>query len=123
MAGTTLDCKLTSARVPRVKFALATPADDPDIRRLLREKPMLGHIALTLEHTPNYFADADWPGFEKQTIIARENGRMVCMGHCCLRQRWFNGKERRVGYLGGLRLDAQAAGRFDIVRRGYRFFR
>jgi len=28
-----------------------------------------------------------------------------------------------VGYLGGLRLDARFAGRFDILRRGYRFFR
>jgi len=122
MAGTTLDCKLTIPRAARTQFALATPADDPDIRRLLRENPMLGEIAVTLEREPNYFADAILPGFEKQTIIARESGRVVCMGHCSVHQRFVNGKPHRVGYLGGLRLDASVAGRFDILRRGYKFF-
>jgi hypothetical protein len=34
-----------------------------------------------------------------------------------------NGKPVRVGYLGGLRLDNRYHGRFDILRRGYDFFR
>jgi len=123
MAGTTLDRKLTKARLTRVEFALATPGDDPDIRRLLRENPMPGQIALTFEREPNYFADADLPETEKQTIIARENGRAVCVGNYSLRQRFVNGKSCRVGYLGGLRLDARVAGRFDILRRGFEFFR
>ncbi|MCC6823168.1 MAG: hypothetical protein IT579_20760 [Verrucomicrobia subdivision 3 bacterium] len=123
MAGPTLDRKLTAARSTRVEFALATPADDPDIRRLLRENPMPGRIALTFEREPDYFADADLPQTEKQTIIARERGRAVCVGNCSLRQRVVNGRACRVGYLGGLRLDARVAGRFDILRRGYEFFR
>ena len=123
MAGTTLDRKLTPARHGRVPFALATPADDVDIRRLLRENPMPGRITLTLEREPDYFADANLPGTEKQTIIAREGGRVVCVGNCSMRERFVNGQPRRVGYLGGLRLDSRAAGRFDILRRGYEFFR
>lgn len=123
MAGTTLDRKLTSSRSTRIGFALATPADDPDIRRLLRENLMPGRIALTFEREPDYFADADLPESEKQTILARESGGAVCVGSCSLRQRFINGKPCRVGYLGGLRLDARVAGRFDILRRGYEFFR
>src|SRR5690349_8686647 len=109
MAGTTLDRELKPPRSQRLKFALATQTDDPDIRRLLRENPMRGQISLTLEREPNYFADALWPGTEKQTLIARENGRMVCVGSCTLRDRFVNGQSRRVGYLGGLRLDAPSA--------------
>jgi hypothetical protein len=123
MAGTTLEGKLMIARSTRVQFTLATRADDAEIRRLLRENPTTGQIALTFEREPNYFVDSDWPGSEKQTIIARENGRVVCVGNCSLRQRFVNGTACRVGYLGGLRLDYQAAGRFDILRRGYDFFR
>lgn len=123
MAGTTLDRKLTKARSTRVEFAIATPADDPDIRRLLRENPMPGQIALTFEREPDYFADADLPEIEKQTIIGRVAGRAVCVGNCSVRQRFVNGKASRVGYLGGLRLDSRVAGRFDILRRGYEFFR
>jgi hypothetical protein len=123
MAGATLERKLMMARPTRVEFALATRADDAEIRRLLRENPTSGQIALTFEREPDYFADSDCPGSEKQTIIAREDGRVVCVGNCCLRQRFVNGKACRVGYLGGLRLDRRAAGRFDILRRGYEFFR
>jgi hypothetical protein len=123
MAGTTLDRKLTAAGTGRDPFAPATRADDADIRRLLRENPMPGQIALTLEREPDYFTDAGLPGTEKQTIIANEGGRVVCMGNCAVRERFVNGRPRRVGYLGGLRLDARAAGRFDILRRGYQFFR
>jgi len=123
MAGTTLDRKLTSARSTRVEFTVATPADDQDVRRLLRENAMSGQITLTFEREPDYFADADLPETEKQTIIAREGNRAVCVGSCSIRQRFVNGNACRAGYLGGLRLDARAAGRFDILRRGYEFFR
>jgi hypothetical protein len=123
MAGTTLDRKLTTSPAGRVPFALAMQSDDADIRRLLRENPMPGRIALTLEREPNYFADADSPGTQKQTIIASEGGRVVCVGSCAIRQRFVNGQSLSVGYLGGLRLDAPVAGRFDILRRGYKFFR
>jgi hypothetical protein len=107
----------------KISFSLATPADDSVIRRLLRDNPMPGAISLSLEREPSYFADAHQPGETKQTIVARESGRIVCVGHCTTRLRFVNGQPRRVGYLGGLRLDASVAGRFDILRRGYEFFR
>jgi hypothetical protein len=84
---------------------------------------MPSQITLTLEREPDYFADASLPGTEKQTIVANEGGRLVCMGNCSIRERFVNGQPRRVGYLGGLRLDLRATGRFDILRRGYEFFR
>ena len=107
----------------RMRFGIATQSDDAEIRRLLRENPMAGAISLSLEREPDYFADADLEGEAKQTIIAREGERVVCAGSCVVRERFVNGKPCRVGYLGGLRLDARWAGRFDILRRGYGFFR
>src|SRR4051812_25952113 len=105
---------------PRVRFQLATPADDAAIRRLLRDHPTPGDISLAFEREPNYFHGAS-PG--DQTILAFERDQLVCMGRCSIRTRYVNGTPRRVGYLGELRLDARAQGRFDILRRGYRFFR
>jgi hypothetical protein len=122
MAGNIVESELTVAKSGRVEFAVATHADDADIRRLLRENAMSGQISLSLEREPDYFTDANLPGETKQTIIARERGRTVCAGSCTIRRRFVNGEPCRVGYLGGLRLDASAAGRFDIVRRGYEFF-
>ena len=122
MARDVIERKLTAAKTGRVCFAVATEDDDADIRRLLRANPMPGKISLSLEREPDFFADANLPGETKQTIIARDGNRIVCMGSCTIRQRFVNGEPRRVGYLGGLRLDASQAGRFDILRRGYEFF-
>jgi hypothetical protein len=123
MAGTILERELTVPQTGGVSFSVATVEDDAEIRRLLRENPMPGRISLSLEREPNFFAEATAPSEIKQTIVARDSGRLVCVGSCAIRQRYVNGKPRLVGYLGGLRLDAQFAGRFDILRRGYSFFR
>jgi len=40
-----------------------------------------------------------------------------------VRERFINGRPMRVGYLGGLRLDASCRGRTSILLRGYEFFR
>ena len=123
MARNVIDRELTATQSGRTHFAIATQSDGAEIRRLLRENPMAGAISLSLEREPDYFADADLAGETKQTIIAREGGRVVCAGSCVVRERFVNGKPCRVGYLGGLRLDVKWAGRFDILRRGYGFFR
>src|SRR5215471_12846071 len=122
MARTLLERELTVRRSSRVQFAEACAADDADLRRLLRDYPMPGRISLSLEREPDFFADAHLPGETKQTIVAREGGRLICAGSCVIRRRFANGQPQRVGYLGGLRLDQRHAGRFDVLRRGYEFF-
>lgn len=123
MAGAILERELRTTSVARINFDLAGKTDDAEIRRLLRENPMRGQISLSLEREPDYFADARNPGEVKQTIVARDGERVTAAGACTIRQRFVNGKPARVGYLGGLRLDARYEGRFDILRRGYEFFR
>ncbi|HEU5126107.1 MAG TPA: hypothetical protein VFW05_18810 [Verrucomicrobiae bacterium] len=124
MAGAAIDCELRAQTGKRhVEFRLARQSDDAGIRRLLRESPMGGDISLSLEREPDYFTESRWIHSEKQTVIATEGQRVVCVGDCTIRSRYVNGKACSVGYLGSLRLDANAAGRFDILRRGYNFFR
>lgn len=106
----------------RTRFVLATADAEAGIRALLRRSPLAGAISLSLEREPDYFADAHLPGETRQTIVAEEDGRVVCAGHCAIRRRFVNGAPRLVGYLGGLRLAPELAGRFDILRRGYACF-
>lgn len=122
MARDVIERELTGTQSGRLRFDIAAVGDDADIRRLLRENPMPGRISLSFEREPNYFADAKLSGEIKQTIVARDGGRVVCVGSCTIRQRFVNGQPARVGYLGGLRLDASHSGRFDILRQGYEFF-
>lgn len=123
MAGNILDRQLTAPVTSEIRFALANDEDDVAIRRLLRENPMRGEITLSFEREPNYFNGFDIEGVESQTILAYESEQLLCMGRCSIQHRFVNGQIQRVGYLADLRLDAQAQGRFDILRRGYQFFR
>jgi hypothetical protein len=122
MARDVIERELIRGKAGRVHFTVATGSDDADIRRLLRENSMPGRISISFEREPNYFADANLPGESKQTIVARDGGQVICVGNCTIRQRFVNGKPAAVGYLGGLRLKASHAGRFEILRQGYEFF-
>jgi hypothetical protein len=50
---------------------LATPADDPEIRRLLRDNPMDGEIRVSLEREPNAFLAAAVEGEPHHMVVAR----------------------------------------------------
>jgi hypothetical protein len=123
MAGTIIESQLTARPSSAVRFALATEEDDAAIRRLLRENPMRGEINVTFEREPGYFHSLEIAGAADQTILAFENGRLVCVGRCSVRDLYLNDEVHRVGYLSDLRLDSSMQGRFDILRRGYQFFR
>jgi len=104
----------------RVRFAVAGQEDEAALRRLLRENPMRGRIALGFEREPDFFAGAS---DDEITIVARERGRVVCLGRCASQRRFIGGEPRHVAYLGELRLDAAARARVGVVRDGYQFFR
>ncbi len=122
MAGAATNSRLIGASTSKARFSVATANDNAAIRRLLRENPMPGAISLSLEREPDYFRGADIGGAEDETILVSERDKLVCMGRCSLRTSWINGAPQRVGYLAELRLDASAQGRFDLLRRGYRYF-
>src|SRR6187551_2817061 len=95
---------------PVLECAIAGPANEPAIRRLLRENPMGGAIELTFEREPNYDRGANLAGGRDRTIIVSNRGQLVCVGRCTRRRCWVNGEPRTVGYVGELRLDQSARG-------------
>ena len=120
MVGHVAESELTS-----IQFELATPADDAEIRRLLRENPMPGRISISLEREPNASLAAAVEGEVHHTIVARDDtsGRLVAMGSVSVREMYINGRPTRVGYLGQLRLDRPYRPRASLIVAGYRFFR
>jgi hypothetical protein len=58
MAGPPVAGELTSARTSRraSSFALATPADDVELRALMQRTPMDGAIRVAFTREPDYFA-------------------------------------------------------------------
>jgi len=91
----------------RLNFELATPADDADLRRLLRENPIAGPISLTFERERCYFDAAVVEGPFHQTIVARESdsGHVIAFGNRSVRSLFVNGQARDIGYMSQLRVN------------------
>lgn len=121
MAGTTVASAMNGLRAS-VKFCIAGRADEAELRALLRATPTPGAVSLRFEREPDYFAGEALAGADDRTIIARREGRLVCMGRCSTRVVYFNGAPRRVSYLGELRLAAGTERALEVLRDGYSFF-
>ncbi|MBL8079879.1 MAG: hypothetical protein JNM55_18065 [Anaerolineales bacterium] len=93
--------------MPNHHYELATHADDPELRRLLRENPFAGSISLSFEREPDYFHASAIEGPFHETLVVRDsqNGRLVGIGDRSVRPLYVNGKIKDVGYFSGLRVD------------------
>ncbi|MBN1219734.1 MAG: hypothetical protein JXM69_12465 [Anaerolineae bacterium] len=101
---------------------LATPADDPAIRRLLAENPMPGQITITFEREPNYFLGCGTMGPFCQVVVARHQPTSDLAGIFCraVRPLFVNGQVEAVGYLSQLRIAERFQGRW-LVPQGVRY--
>ena len=106
------------------RFDVATDGDEPEIRRILRENPMPGAIRLSLEREPDSRIAARIEGpILHQTIVGRRpGGGLFGFGTRGVRTMYLNGTPQPVGYLGGLRLDADHRGNAAALRQGYLLF-
>lgn len=100
----------------------ATPDDDAALRALLAACPMPGRVALTSEREPAFGAADAALGPEVETLVTRRGDEVVAVAQRAVRMRFVGGVPARVGYLGALRVRADAQGR-GLVMRGYRAMR
>jgi hypothetical protein len=105
-------------------FDLATPADDPAIRRLLANNPVPGQVTVTYEREPNYFLGCATMGRFCQVLVARRqpDGEVAAVATRTTRLLFINGRIEEVGYIGQLRVDERFRGRW-LVSGGFRYFR
>jgi hypothetical protein len=106
-----------------IEIALAGPADDPELRRLLRENPVPGPVSISYEREPDYFLAASVEGDPSQTIVGRDGDRVVGLGSRSIHTAYVDGEPRPIGYLGQLRLDRGFRGRAHLLFQGYDLFR
>ena len=106
------------------EFAMADYSHDSAIQRLLRECPMEGQIRPLIAARAEPFCRR--PDRRARTLHdSRDARRSRSSRSGAFRSVNGSSTAGRVpfGYLGSLRLDRSCAGRFDILRRGYRFLR
>ena len=104
-----------------IEFRVAGAADEPELRRLLRDNPMAGAIEVSLEREPNAFLACAVEGDRHHAIVARDGvrDRAVGMASRSVYTGFVNGRPCPVGYLGQLRLDGEYRGRPRLLSQGF----
>ncbi|HVT57026.1 MAG TPA: hypothetical protein VHR45_01385 [Thermoanaerobaculia bacterium] len=105
------------SRAPSTVVDIATAADEPELRRLLRDHPLAGEIRVTLEREPDTALAAAVEGEPHATIVARRRDGSLCgMGSRTVTDAFVNGRPSRLGYLSQLRLDWEERRRAGLLR-------
>jgi hypothetical protein len=104
-----------------MQFELARPADEPALRRLLRETPLRGAVNLTLEREPCIHFASTIEGKSTQILVARPAAAqpIVAMGTRTLIECYVNGHAAQIGYLGQLRITPRLRSHPRLLKRGY----
>lgn len=103
-------------------FRLANRTDDKQLRKLMREMVVPGHIRITYCRESDFFEAYRNIDEDSQVIIAEDNGRIDGTACRSIRNLLVNGKPSPVGYLSGLRLRASAQNRSTLAR-GYAYLK
>ncbi len=108
----------------RFEYALATEADDDELRALLRQIAMPGDITLAFLREPSFFLAEQAGSAASQVLVCRnrQHGRIVGMGTRSVRCVYIDGNPARVGYLGMLRGIPEERGNIGLAR-GYQFLK
>lgn len=99
--------------------AIAGPADEAELRRILREGVMPGAVRLAMTREPDFFAGDGLAGANDLTLISRQAGHAVGMGRLSVNTLMRDGVPRRIGYLGGLRVTGGTRQSVRMLRDGY----
>jgi hypothetical protein len=106
--------------VNALRFDVAVPQDDAQLREVLASTPMDGHVQVSFRREPSYLDASVVEGPHRQTLVARDGERLAAIGCRSVRRRYVNGQPLPIGYLSGLRLRPQYRGS-GLLGRGYRF--
>jgi hypothetical protein len=99
----------------------ALPDDDAALRELLQSTSMDGHMRLSLQREPSFFAAADLGNLATSVMVGREagSGRVLSTATRAIRRAYVDGRECQVGYLSSLRLREEAR-KTTLLARWYR---
>jgi len=108
-----------------LQFVLASPANEPQLRKLLRDNPVGGTIRIALEREPDAFRAAAVSGDRYELILAYAENSDVLLGAGARFEldAYVNGAQQRLGYLGELRIQGGLKQRRTLLVEAYRALR
>lgn len=123
MAGSAAERSVASPsiRAAGCVYSVATRADEPALRDLLRANSLGGWIQLAFQREPDAFAGTFGLAHSHDFVIAYEekSGRAVGLCERFVRDAFVNGEVVRLPYLGSLRVNGEFRNRIRILRTGF----
>jgi hypothetical protein len=103
-----------------VVLDFAGSGDDAGVRRLVQSQCMPGRVRISFCREPDFSLGCAVTGDEYRILVARSEPEADVVGVACrsVRRVFLNGREKRIGYLGQLRVDERCRGRW-LVARGF----
>lgn len=104
---------------------LATPQDNPELLRILRDNPVAGSISVSFQREPNFFKASKSGSLRHFVIVIRDEklGRIAGFGEVSVRRVYVNGEAVEAGYLSQLRLDWPYRGKGHKISAALKFVR
>jgi hypothetical protein len=103
-------------------FRLAGKSDDNQLRKLMRDTIVPGHIRMAYTREPDFFKAHRDIDDNTQIIVADDDGQIAGVGCRSIRKLLVNGKPSSVGYLSSLRLRPSAQNSTALAR-GYAYLK
>lgn len=105
-----------------LEIQLATRADDAALLDFMKTTTLPGEITVAMQREPSLFAASAAMGEVHQVFVSRDGARVVGMAERAERRCYVNGSPEPVGYISGVRVDAEHRGGATLFR-GFRFLR
>lgn len=108
-----------------IAFERAGPAQEHEVRAILREVALGGEWSIALAREPDGFGGPHLPGERQDMIIAREPANGAAVGLCerVVRPSFVGGRVVDLPYLGALRIVPSHRHRIAILRGGFEALR
>ncbi len=108
-----------------LQFVLASPANEPQLRKLFRDNPVSGTIRVALEREPDAFHAAAVSGDKYELILGYGDDGQTFLGAGARFEldAYVNGDRQRIGYLGEFRIDGGLKQRRTLLLEAYRALR
>lgn len=108
-----------------IAFERAGPAQEHEVRSILREVALGGEWSIALAREPDGFGGPHLPGERQDMIIARDPASGAAVGLCerVVRPSYVGGRVVDLPYLGALRIVPSHRHRIAILRGGFEALR
>ena len=106
-----------------MECSIASSCNDAEIRKILNNNPVPGHVSLVYAKNPSYFQAAMIGNQDTKTLVIKNDSeKIIAFQTTATRRVYCNGRAVTIGYLSNLRMDKNYKGK-GLLKEGFEFLK